>query len=66
MNKSDRKQVEKALAVRLTEPRYCAATLAAIHRSSTGKTHDELTVLIMSYPHIRQQLQVVNGCYIPL
>ena len=65
MNKSDRRQVDKALAVRRTEPRYCAATLAALHRSSKGKTHDELTVLIMSYPHLRQQLDVVNGCYVP-
>lgn len=65
MNKSDRKQVDRALGHLHSDARYAAATLATIQRSANTKTSAEIAEVIKSHPGIVQHLTLVNGCYVP-
>ena len=67
MNKSDRRQVNRALSVLHSDARYAAATLAAIQRSANARTADEVSQVIESYPGVRALLDfnAINRCYVP-
>lgn len=66
MNKAERKQVDRALALLHSDARLAAATLATLQRSATtAKTAREITAVIEEHPGIKVLLSVVNGCYVP-
>lgn len=64
MNKAERKQVDRAIALLHSDARLSAATLATIHRSGNTKTQREVASVIESHPGIKSLLTVVNGCYV--
>lgn len=65
MNKAEKKQIDRALAMAHANASYAANTLAALHRAANSKTQREITELIEGRPTLRQQLRVINGCWVP-
>lgn len=64
MNKAEKTQVERALAVEATHAGWAANTLATLHRAANSKTQREITALIEGRPQLRKHLRVVNGCWV--
>lgn len=66
MNKSERKQVDRALACLHSDARLAAASLATLQRSATSnKSQSEITAVIERHPGIRVLLSIEDGCYVP-
>jgi hypothetical protein len=64
MTKTDLKQIERAVSMRLVDARYAAATCAAIHRSSNSKTQKEVEMIMRLNCLLPQHASFINGCIV--
>lgn len=64
MRKSDLVQITCAVEMRTIDPRYAAATCAAIHRAANSKTQREIEQIMRLNCLLPQHARFVNGCIV--
>lgn len=63
MNKSEQREVQKAVNAAGSNPAYAAAVLAPLMRATNKKTYFEL-IGVMNDLKLRDYMEVVNGCFV--
>lgn len=63
MNKSQRREVDRAIAFSKVDERMAASTIATLMRAASKKTADEL-LQIANEHNLTKHMRVVNGCYV--
>lgn len=67
MTKNDLKQITRAVAMRSADPRYAAATCAAMHRAANAKVQGEIEQIMRLNCLLPQHAQrLPNGCIVEL
>jgi len=63
MNKSEQREVQKAVNFARIDPRFAAATLSGVMRAASKKSFLEM-VEVMNQNGLRDHMDVVNGCFV--
>ncbi len=63
MTKADRQQLDRVTALASTEPAWCAATLATMHRCAATSRDAKRYADIAA--GLRLPVRYVNGCMVP-
>ncbi len=64
MDKSTKREVQKATNFAGTDPYYAAATLAPLMRAAPNNMVLDELVQVMNDLNLRDYMDVVNGCYV--
>lgn len=63
MNKSEQREVNRAIAFAKVDERMAASTIATLMRAASKKTAAELMAIATEHD-LTKHMRLVNGCYV--
>lgn len=64
MNKAERKELDKAVALVAAHPDLAAASMAVMHRAARNTSDARFIESLVILYGLRDRMEVVNGCYV--